>query len=95
MEKETILLKMVADIQKFSLLSAKDVLTLEDVALLTGYSKNYLRTLMCRREIPFYRPEGRKPYFSKEEINRWLLQNHVPTQNDVNAVQFLKNYVNS
>ncbi len=67
----------------YSLLAAKNVLTLEDVALLTGLSKSYLYKLTCTKQIPYYRPNGKQIYFDRAEIERWMKQNRVATESEV------------
>ena len=49
----------------YSLLAAKNVLTLEDAALLTGLSKSHLYRLTCTHQIPFYKPNGKQIYFDR------------------------------
>ena len=66
----------------YSLLAAKNVLTLEDVALLTGLSKSHLYRLTCTRQIPYYRPHGKQIYFDRAEIESWMKQNRVATQQE-------------
>lgn len=61
------------------LLSQKTVLNLEEVAAYTGLSKSYLYKLTCSSGIPCYKPQGKHIYFSKEEIDQWLLQNRKAT----------------
>lgn len=85
----------LSQLEQLTLLSVKEMLTIDDVSLLTGYSRNYLRVLVHKREIPFFKPDGRKLFFSKAEVNNWLAQNHTPAQSDLDAEQFLRNYVNS
>lgn len=63
----------------YSLLAAKNVLTLEDVALLTGLSKSHLYRLTCTHKIPYYRPNGKQIYFDRSEVEAWMKQNRVAT----------------
>lgn len=63
----------------YSLLAAKNVLTLEDVALLTGLSKSHLYRLTCTHQIPYYRPNGKQIYFDRAEVEAWMKQNRVAT----------------
>lgn len=79
-------------IERMTLLAAKNVLVLDDVALLTGYSKKYLRLLIARREIPHYR-RGNRLYFSRDEIDEWMLEQRVPTNGEI-EVQAV-GYINS
>ena len=66
----------------YSLLAAKNVLTLEDVTLLTGLSKSHLYRLTCTHQIPYYKPNGKQIYFDRAEIESWMKQNRVATQQE-------------
>lgn len=66
----------------YSLLAAKRVLTLQDAALLTGLSKSHLYRLTCTRQIPYYKPHGKQIYFDRGEIEAWMKQNRVATQQE-------------
>lgn len=81
MEEDTkeIVLKQLADIRKFSLLAAKNVLGVDDVVVLTGLSKGFVYKLTCRKEIPHYKPNGKLLYFDRQEIESWMKQNRVNT----------------
>lgn len=68
----------------YSLLAAKNVLTLEDVALLTGLSKSHLYRLTCTHQIPYYKPNGKQIYFDRAEIESWMKQNRVATAAEIN-----------
>ena len=52
------------------------------VAVLTGMSKSHLYKLTCSRQIPFYRPNGKLVYFDRQELEGWLKQNRVTTQEE-------------
>lgn len=67
----------------YSLLAAKNVLTLDDVALLTGLSKSHLYKLTCTKQIPYYRPNGKQIYFDRAEVEEWMKQNRVATQREI------------
>lgn len=77
----------------YSLLAAKNVLTLEDVTLLTGLSKSYLYKLTCTKQIPYYRPNGKQIYFDRSEIEAWMKQNRVATESEVE--QKAANYIST
>ena len=78
MEETTILMRLEA-IERYSLLAAKNVLTIDDAAVLTGLSKSHLYKLTCSKQIPFYRPNGKLVYFDRQELEGWLKQNRVNT----------------
>lgn len=79
---EDIILAKLEAIERNSLLAAKNVLTIDDVAVLTGMSKSHLYKLTCSRQIPFYRPNGKLVYFDRQELEGWLKQNRVTTQEE-------------
>ncbi|MCI7008081.1 MAG: helix-turn-helix domain-containing protein [Parabacteroides sp.] len=67
----------------YSLLAAKNVLTLDDAALLTGLSKSHLYRLTCTHQIPYYKPNGKQIYFDRGELETWMKQNRVATVKEV------------
>ncbi len=79
--EETILMRLEA-IERYSLLAAKNVLTIDDAAVLTGLSKSHLYKLTCSKQIPFYRPNGKLVYFDRQELEGWLKQNRVNTEKE-------------
>ncbi len=79
---EEIILAKLEAIERNSLLAAKNVLTIDDVAVLTGMSKSHLYKLTCSKQIPFYRPNGKQLYFDRAELESWLKQNRVSTTDE-------------
>ena len=70
---------IINKILNYSLLAAKNVLTLEDVSLLTGLSKSHLYKLTCNHQIPHYKPNAQQLYFDRAEIEAWMKQGKVST----------------
>ena len=54
---------------------SKEIMTVEDCALYTGLSTSYIYKLTHRKEIPFFKPMGKRLYFKRSEIEQWLLRN--------------------
>lgn len=56
-----------------------DIMGVNEVAELTGYSKATIYKLIHRKQIPFHKPAhgGRKVTFSRKAIEAWLQANHV------------------
>ena len=79
--EEKILQRLEA-IERYSLLAAKTVLNLEDVALLTGLSKSHIYKLTCSRKIPHFKPNGKQMYFDRAEVEAWMKQNRVTTKTE-------------
>ena len=70
-------------LEKIALLGAKNVLTIDDVALITGFTKGHIYRLTSGQKIPHYKPNGRTLYFKKEEIEDWMLQNKIQTNTEI------------
>jgi excisionase family DNA binding protein len=81
---EKLILNELRELKNLTLLSAKQALTMNDTALLTGLSKSHIYKLVCAKRIPYYKGEGGKlTYFDKDELNKWLLQHRVKTSDEV------------
>lgn len=61
----------------------KNVLTLNEVANYTGFSKSYLYKLTSARKIPHYCPTGKVLFFNKIEIENWLQENRISTISEI------------
>ncbi len=61
------------------LLGQKDVFTFDECCQYTGISKTYMYKLTCTNKIPHFKPHGKTIYFSKEEIDQWLMKNPIKT----------------
>lgn len=65
------------------LISQKTVLNLEEVAELTGLSKSHIYRLTSQSLIPHFKPNGKQNYFSRPEIEQWLLRNPIKTKETI------------
>jgi excisionase family DNA binding protein len=72
-------------ITKQSLLN-KDILNQNEAALYLGVSKSYLYKLTSSRTIPFYKPAMKLNYFSRAELDTWLLHNRLPTIKELSNI---------
>ena len=70
------IIKQLDEIKGLILLSAKNVLTIDEVALLTDLSVSCLYKKTCSRQIPFYR-SGKRIYFNRNEIEDWMMKCHT------------------
>ena len=85
------ILEYLKKVETNSLLAAKKVLNIDDVAALTGLSKSHLYKMTCRKEIPYYKPNGKLVYFDRAEVEAWMKQNRVNTKQE--AAQQAAKYV--
>ena len=79
------------EIKQLLLLNNKTVLTPDEVSLMYGLSKDYLYHLTSERVIPFHKPNGKKIFFDKEEVENWLLQDTVEETQQKATLYNLKN----
>ncbi len=61
----------------------KEILTLNELAEYTGFSKSHIYKLTHRNEIPHYKPTGKVIFFKLSEINEWLLQNRIASNSEI------------
>jgi excisionase family DNA binding protein len=81
---EVAILNELKELKNLTVLSAKQALTMNDAALLTGLSKSHLYKCVCSKKIPYYKSQGGKlTYFDKDELNGWMLQHRVKTADEV------------
>ncbi|WP_428242964.1 helix-turn-helix transcriptional regulator [Gynuella sp.] len=71
---ENQLVSMLEKIQSLAI-PAKEIMTINDCAIYTGLSTSYLYKLTSKKEIPFFKPMGKRVYFKRTEIDQWLLRN--------------------
>lgn len=65
------------------LIGQKNVFTFEECCRYTGISKTYMYKLTCTNKILHFKPHGKTIYFSKEEIDNWLLKNPIKTTEQI------------
>lgn len=84
METATELKGYFANLERYALIKCKNVLTFEETVLYTGYSRGQLYRLTSERRIP-HSKRGKRVFFDKAELDRWLLRDKVPTADEVNS----------
>jgi len=55
----------------------KETLDFNEAAQYTNQSRSYLYKLTSQGLIPHYKPNGKKIYFKRSELDEWLLRNKV------------------
>lgn len=74
----------LARIERLILLSAKEALTVSEVALMLGISESRVRHLTSEKEIPYYK-QGKNTYFKKSEVENWMLKDRIPTNDEIRS----------
>jgi excisionase family DNA binding protein len=70
---------MISDIN----LNSKEVFTFEEARRFLDVSASYLYKLTSQQGIPFYKPQGKRVYFSRKELIEWLLRNRNLTRTEI------------
>lgn len=82
MEKD--FLKEVADmVTANTIFCTKEVLTSEEAAKYMGISRSYLYKLTMNQKIPHFKPMGKMCYFNRLELEQWLQNNRVETDEGI------------
>ena len=79
---EQSIIERLERIERNTLLASKNVLTIDDVSLLTNISKSTLYKMTCKRLLPHYKPNSKLLFFDRAEIEEWAKQNRVNTQGE-------------
>lgn len=75
----------LARIERLILIQSKEALTVSEVALMLGLSESRVRHLTSEKALPYYK-QGKNTYFKKSEIEDWMLQDRVPTNQEIKAL---------
>lgn len=79
MQQETIILSKLENIEAMLTEHAKrkEVLNFKEAAKHLDISQSHLYKLTCGSKIPHYKPEGKRVYFNRQELDKWLQRNRV------------------
>lgn len=61
----------------------KEVLNFSEAAQYLDISESHLYKLTSRKQVPHYCPQGKRLYFNRAELDRWLLQNRQITDMEI------------
>lgn len=76
---ESKIIAALEEVKAYTLLAAKEMLTVEDTALLTGFKATYIRKMAQEGRLPYYKPFGKQLFFKKSEIMQLLQEKRVPS----------------
>ncbi len=46
-------------------------------------SKSYLYKLTCKNVVPYYKPNGKRIFFSKIELDKWIFKKRVKPESEI------------
>ena len=58
----------IDNIERYIMISAKNILTADEAATMLDMKVSMIYSLTSRRKIPFYKPNGKKIFFKKDEL---------------------------
>ena len=64
-------------------INSKEVLNLQEACQYLELSQSHLYKLTSAGTIPHYKPNGKKLYFKRSELDAWLLRNRCATQDEI------------
>jgi excisionase family DNA binding protein len=86
MSEIEILRSEIRELRTISLIGQKEVLDIDEAALMMGLSKQTIYTMCRNRAIPHYKSKGgKKSYFKKSELTDWMLCEKVDTLSAIDA----------
>ena len=65
------------------MINDKNILTVEDLMDYTDFSQKQIYKLKSTRQIPHYKPSGKKLFFKKNEIDEWITRGRIDTFDDL------------
>lgn len=63
--------------------AASDFLSVEMVAVMTGWSKKTIYNKVNRHALTAYKPDGKEIFFKKADLNRYILRNPILSEEDL------------
>lgn len=83
---DSIVLKKLERIESMLLeqnLLKKDVLNFNEAAVYLELSHSHLYKQTSTGAIPHYKPNGKKIYFQRAELDNWLLRNRTDSKDEI------------
>ena len=63
----------------------RTLLTTEEAASYMGIKKSYLHKLMMKKEIPFFKPNGKLCYFDRQDLDKWMRRIHIASNQEIDS----------
>lgn len=60
----------------------KNVLTIDEAVLYTGFKKSYIYKLTHQSVLPFSKPNGRTIFFERAALEKWMLTGRTNSQDE-------------
>ena len=60
-----------------------EFLDLNQAAEYLKLKPSYIYSLIHQKKIPHYKPNGKRVYFNKLELNKWIAESKIKTVNEI------------
>jgi excisionase family DNA binding protein len=74
---------LLKEIKSLIVVSKAEFIGIDEAAKYLRLKKSYLYNLVHRKQIPFYKPNGKKIYFNKLELSNLIASSRVKTVQEV------------
>lgn len=74
-EKQEIVERVAAELS----ILQKGVFNSKEAARYLGLSLSRLYKLTCFKQIPHFKPDGKRCFFNREELDAWRMRNRIAT----------------
>ena len=72
----------IKELLKKQIIQQKEFLTIEEASEFLGLSTSRLYKMTSNKEIPHYKPGGKKIYLNRQELEQWILNSRVASNSD-------------
>jgi excisionase family DNA binding protein len=78
-------LKVIKELLKKQTIQQKEILTIEEASEFLGLSTSRLYKMTSNKDIPHYKPGGKKIYLKRQELELWILNSRVNSNTELEA----------
>ena len=76
-------LKEIKELLLKQCIQQKNLFTIEEAAEFLNLSKSCLYKMTSNKEVPHYKPRGKKIYLKRQELEQWILNSRIASTNDL------------
>jgi excisionase family DNA binding protein len=81
--------KELTEIRSLINVTQAEFIGIDEASKHLGLSKTYIYSLVQKGKLPFYKPNGKKIYFNKLELNEWISKSRVKSSRELAMQLFL------
>ena len=82
----------IVNLKMMQTIAYKEILSFREALIYLDVSESFLYKQTSKNTISFFKPNGGKIYFKKEDLNNWMLQNDTLSKQDLK--QEIENHLN-